>query len=90
MPRRKQFSGNSMCALPGQHGFVSARQKKSHRVMQKRTSTGTITVPVLPHRELRPGTLVSIIRQGQLNRSLFVVRISSARVASRPFKAQQY
>jgi predicted RNA binding protein YcfA (HicA-like mRNA interferase family) len=62
-----------MCALLGQHGFVVVRQKGSHRVMQKRTTTGTITVPVPLHRELRPGTLASIIRQSQLDRSLFEV-----------------
>ena len=73
MPRRKQFSGDSMCALLGQHGFVGVRQKGSHRVMQKRTDSGTITVPVPLHRELRPGTLASIIRQSQLDRSLFEV-----------------
>ena len=73
MPRRKQFSGDSMCALLGQHGFVAVRQKGSHRVMQKRTASGTITVPVPMHRELRPGTLASIIRQSQLDRSLFEV-----------------
>jgi len=35
--------------------------------------SGTITVPVPLHRELRPGTLASIIRQSQLDRSLFTV-----------------
>jgi len=62
-----------MCALLGQHGFVAVRQKGSHRIMQKRTPSGTITVPVPLHRELRPGTLASIIRQSQLDRSLFEV-----------------
>jgi predicted RNA binding protein YcfA (HicA-like mRNA interferase family) len=72
MPRRKQFSGESMCLLLGGHGFVAVRQKGSHRVMQKTTASGTITVPVPLHRELRPGTLASIIRQSQLDRSLFL------------------
>jgi predicted RNA binding protein YcfA (HicA-like mRNA interferase family) len=62
-----------MCALLGQHGFAAVRQKGSHRIMQKRTASGTITVPVPLHRELRPGTLASIIRQSQLDRSLFEV-----------------
>jgi predicted RNA binding protein YcfA (HicA-like mRNA interferase family) len=39
--------------------------------MQRRTDNSTITVPVPDHRELRTGTLVSIIRQSQLPRSLF-------------------
>jgi predicted RNA binding protein YcfA (HicA-like mRNA interferase family) len=60
-----------MCVLLGQHGFTAVRQKGSHRVMQKKTDDGTITVPVPMHRELRPGTLASIIRQSQLDRSVF-------------------
>jgi predicted RNA binding protein YcfA (HicA-like mRNA interferase family) len=39
--------------------------------MQKRTDDSTITVPVPNHKELRLGTLHSIIRQSQLPRDLF-------------------
>jgi predicted RNA binding protein YcfA (HicA-like mRNA interferase family) len=39
--------------------------------MQLRTDRGTITVPVPDHRELRTGTLLSIIRQSGLPRTLF-------------------
>jgi predicted RNA binding protein YcfA (HicA-like mRNA interferase family) len=39
--------------------------------MQMAAQTGTITVPVPIHKDLKPGTLASIIRQSQLNRSLF-------------------
>ena len=46
----------------------------SHVVMQKRTSDSTITVPVPDHKEIRIGTLQSIIRQSQLPRELFEVR----------------
>ena len=60
-----------MCALLGQHGFTAVRQKGSYRVMQKKTSAGTITVPVPMHEDLKPGTLASIIRQSQLDRSVF-------------------
>lgn len=40
-------------------------------VMQRRSGSSTITVPVPDHSELRTGTLLSIIRQSQLPRSLF-------------------
>jgi YcfA-like protein. len=40
-------------------------------VMQKRTSHTTVTIPVPDHREIRIGTLQSIIRQSQLPRQLF-------------------
>jgi len=39
--------------------------------MQKRLPDTTITVPVPDHRELRIGTLLSIIRQTRLPRDLF-------------------
>lgn len=41
--------------------------------MQKRTDDSTITVPVPDHKEIRIGTLQSIIRQSQLRRELFEV-----------------
>ncbi|MFZ2603097.1 MAG: type II toxin-antitoxin system HicA family toxin, partial [Candidatus Omnitrophota bacterium] len=42
-----------------------------HIVMQKRTSEGTTTVPIPNHKEIRIGTLQSIIRQSDLPRSEF-------------------
>jgi predicted RNA binding protein YcfA (HicA-like mRNA interferase family) len=53
------------------HGFREVRRRGSHVVMQKRTSDSTITVPVPDHKELRIGTLQSIIRQSRLARELF-------------------
>lgn len=41
MPRRRQFSGGSLCALLRDHGFVSVRQKGSHRIMQKVAGSAT-------------------------------------------------
>jgi len=71
MPKRKVFSGESCCDLLRTHGFVAVRQRGSHRVMQKKEGSGTITIPVPLHKELKPGTLGSIIRQSRLDRSLF-------------------
>jgi predicted RNA binding protein YcfA (HicA-like mRNA interferase family) len=39
--------------------------------MQKRSAETTVTVPVPDHAELRIGTLLSIIRQSGLPRTLF-------------------
>jgi predicted RNA binding protein YcfA (HicA-like mRNA interferase family) len=39
--------------------------------MQKKLATGTITVPVPDHDELRTGTLRAIIRQSGVDRSKF-------------------
>jgi len=71
MPPRKKFSGLALCRLLEKHGFSSVRQRGSHRVMQKKNGDRTITVPVPMHKDLKPGTLASIIRQSQLDRALF-------------------
>ena len=60
-----------MCQIMSRHGFEQVRQKGSHMIMQKRERGATITVPVPDHDELRMGTLLGIIRQSGLPRSLF-------------------
>ena len=53
-------------------GFVLVRQKGSHMILQyRRPEGGTITVPVPDHRELKTGTLIGIIEQSGLSRTLF-------------------
>jgi predicted RNA binding protein YcfA (HicA-like mRNA interferase family) len=54
-----------------QHGFFAVRQKGSHRVLQKHTANGTVSVPVPLHDPVRRGTLLTIIRQSGLSRTLF-------------------
>ena len=53
------------------HGFVAVRQRGSHVVMQRRSGETTITVPVPDHKEVRIGTLLSIIRQSEVPRAEF-------------------
>ena len=67
----KPFSGKALCKLLEKHGFEQVRQRGSHIVMQKRTAETTITVPVPNHKQLKTGTLLSIIRQTQLPKNLF-------------------
>jgi predicted RNA binding protein YcfA (HicA-like mRNA interferase family) len=47
------------------------RQKGGHIIMQKKEGNSTVTVPVPDHDELRMGTLLGIIRQFGLPRTLF-------------------
>lgn len=56
-----------------QHGFAQVRRKGSHIIMQKKERGTTITVPVPDHDELKMGTLMGIIKQSGLPRSLFEV-----------------
>lgn len=72
MGRLRILSGREACEILARHGFVKARQRGSHIVMQKVVEgTGTITVPVPDHATLRTGTLRAIIRQSGIARSEF-------------------
>ena len=73
MPKFKVFSGAELCRLLELNGFVKVRQRGSHRVMQKKTEAGTVTVPIPMHDEIKIGTLMSIMRQSALARSFFEV-----------------
>lgn len=71
MPKLRVLSGKETCKILAQHGFEKARQKGSHIIMQKQVGHSTITIPVPDHSELKTGTLLGIIRQSELPRSLF-------------------
>jgi predicted RNA binding protein YcfA (HicA-like mRNA interferase family) len=65
------LSGKEVCRILEVSGFRMVRQQGSHCIMQQRTEQGTVTVPVPLHNPLRRGTLLSIIRQCGLSKSLF-------------------
>ena len=71
MGRLRVLSGRQVCAILARHGFVVVRRRGSHIVMQRKTSEGTVTVPVPDHGEIRVGTLQSIVRQSGLPRGEF-------------------
>ena len=71
MGKPRKLSGKEVCAILERHGFVAVRRRGSHIAMQRTASGITVTVPVPDHRELRIGTLLSIIRQSGLPRSEF-------------------
>lgn len=73
MGKLRILSGQEVCKILARHNFVEARRRGSHIVMQKRTSEGTITIPVPNHKEIRIGTLQSIIRQSGLPRNEFEI-----------------
>lgn len=72
MPKLGIFSGAEICTILAAEGFRQVRQRGSHVVMQRPTPTGAITVPVPDHREVRIGTLQSIIRQSGVPRERFM------------------
>ncbi len=71
MARLRVLSGAEVCRILAEHGFAEVRRRGSHVVMQTSETETTITVPVPDHKELRTGTLMSIIRQSGLARSEF-------------------
>ncbi|MCY3727792.1 MAG: type II toxin-antitoxin system HicA family toxin [Nitrospira sp.] len=71
MARLRALSGREACEILAGHGFAEVRRRSSHVIMQKVESGSTITVPVPDHKELKMGTLMSIIRQSRLPRVVF-------------------
>ena len=71
MAKLRVLSGRDVCEILAGNGFIEVRRRGSHIVMQKKESDSTVTVPVPDHKELRRGTLRSIIRQSGMPRSFF-------------------
>ena len=74
MGRLRVLSGREACRILEQHGFREVRRRGSHIVMQRADpASGTVTVPVPDHAELKIGTVLSIIRQSRMPRAAFEV-----------------
>jgi len=71
LSKLKVLSGREVCKILQKYGFKEVRKKGSHIVMQKQIGKNTITVPVPDHKEIKKGTLMSIIRQSGLPREEF-------------------
>ncbi|MCL5992471.1 MAG: type II toxin-antitoxin system HicA family toxin [Bacteroidetes bacterium] len=71
MGKLQILSAKDLCKILESHGFVYLRQKGSHIIMQKKMAESTVTIPVPNHKEIKIGTLLSIIRQSGLSRNLF-------------------
>ena len=71
MGELKTLSGQDVCRILKKFGFLKIRQKSGHIVMQKKIESGTITVIVPDHKEIKMGTLYSIIRQSKLSKKEF-------------------
>jgi predicted RNA binding protein YcfA (HicA-like mRNA interferase family) len=71
LAKLRVLGARAVCRILEQHGFQETRRSGSHIVMKRRLPDTTITVLVPNHREIREGTLESIIGQSRLPRSLF-------------------
>lgn len=71
MGKLRRMSGRQACEILERHGFERVRQRGSHIVMQRVSETSTTTIPVPDHKELRIGTLQSIVRRSGVARVEF-------------------
>jgi predicted RNA binding protein YcfA (HicA-like mRNA interferase family) len=56
------MSGKEVCAILERHGFAEVRRRGSHIVVQRVSDDGSTTaVPVPDHKQVKKGTLRSII-----------------------------
>ena len=73
MPKYKVFTATELIKLLQFYGFKVVRTKGSHSILQKIDNNSTITLPVTLHKEIKIGTLTSIIRQSKLPKEIFEV-----------------
>ena len=71
MGKMRVLSGREVCAILFRLGFTRLRQTGSHIIMQRQNGADTTTVPVPDHKEVRRGTLRSIIRQSGVAKDEF-------------------
>jgi len=65
------YSAKSLTKLLQLNGCNIVRQKGSHIVMQRVQDQKTYTIVIPDHKEIKIGTLTSIIRQSGLDKTLF-------------------
>jgi len=75
MPKLPRVSGAAAIRALEKLGFVRVRQRGSHVVLKKKSSTGTIGCVVPLHRELATGTLHEILNQTQVDPETFMKMI---------------
>jgi len=70
MDKLPSVSGKDLCSVLEKDGFKLVRQTGSHRIYQKITEEGTITIPVPVHsnRPLKKGTLHNILKKAGITK----------------------
>lgn len=70
MTKLPAISGKQLSVALEKEGFILVRQTGSHRIYQKVTDEGTITIPVPVHsnKPLKKGTLNSIIKKAGISK----------------------
>lgn len=69
-------SGEQIIKLLKKEGFQITRQKGSHVSLHKSLENGNIILVVIPRKkEIKRGTLLSIIKQSKMSREEFISKI---------------
>jgi predicted RNA binding protein YcfA (HicA-like mRNA interferase family) len=78
MGKLPQVSGQEVCKALEKDGFIFKRQTGSHRIYQKQSEEGTVTIPVPIHssKPLKKGTLLGILKKAGLSREKLIFLIT--------------
>ena len=68
-------SGNDVIKLLKREGFAVVRQRGSHVSLHKKTDDKTMLVVVPLKKEIKKGTLLSIIKQAGMSREEFISKV---------------
>ena len=78
MDKPRIVSGKDLCRILEKDGYVLARQTGSHRIYQKNTEDGNVTVPVPVHsnKPLKKGTFQAILKKAGISKERFSFLLS--------------
>jgi predicted RNA binding protein YcfA (HicA-like mRNA interferase family) len=78
MGKLPQVSGHEVCKALEKEGFVFKRQTGSHRIYQKESEEGIITIPVPVHsnKPLKKGTLQGILKKTGLSKEKLIFLVT--------------
>lgn len=78
MGKLPQISGKELCKALEKEGFFFVRQTGSHRIYQKKSEEGNITIPIPIHsnKPLKKGTLCGILRKTGITKEKLVFLIA--------------
>lgn len=74
MAKLPQINGQDLCKSLEKDGFIFVRQTGSHKIYQKQTEEGKITIPVPVHsnRPLKKGTLSNILKKAGISKEKLI------------------
>ncbi|MDX6498737.1 MAG: hypothetical protein QOG23_1997 [Blastocatellia bacterium] len=74
MSKLRRLSGNEIITTLEKFGFQQVRQRGSHVVLKRQTSSGEVGCVVPLHREVAIGTIHGILRQARLSVEEFLTK----------------